>query len=479
MLQSIPCSPECKIMGQILLDHPLSYALTTTADVLVVYLQQFWKTVSKVPNTKDIIKFKLDSQETTYTVDMFCDTLHLPVKTPNNPFVAPVNIEIIESFMQRVGYQGVVDKVSAFYMKFLAQPWQTMVKMFNRCLTTQTSGHDQTKINILQLFHFVVNRANVDYAALLWWDFINCLFQKKDVIQYPRLTKLIIADLKKKFPSIPQRINEDFHSIKDDIPLVSVYTKKNVQVRGMLILDAFLTKEIRATDDYTEWSKVIKMKNHMENLEHVDDDDENEEEKKYEKKYDKKQDEMGSLENRTEKMQTPIPTTPRSHRINLSSDKNIVQELTSALQDVQASRIYDQEHGTKIVVAVTVIQERDAFQYEVPTLISKEFNAQAPKIIEELFKMGDDFHSQRHDDHQEDNAPPEGEKRVKRHKTSKSSKSTKGLQRNPNEPPRYLYNKDLFFLKNGNTKEKKYILSLHNIHAKPFPKANLEEKMNR
>nr|GEV97344.1 hypothetical protein [Tanacetum cinerariifolium] len=38
----------------------------------------------------------------------------------------------------------------------------------------------------------------------------------------------------------------------------------------------------------------------------------------------------------------------------------------------------------------------------------------------------DDIHSQRDDDHQEDDAPLEGEKRVKRHKTSKSSKSARG-----------------------------------------------------
>ncbi|GJV89265.1 hypothetical protein Tco_1533203 [Tanacetum coccineum] len=189
----------------------------------------------------------------------------------------------------------------------------------------------------------------------------------------------------------------------------------------------------------------------------------------------------------------------------------------------------------------------------------------------------DDFHSQHHDNHQEDDAPPEGEKRVKRHKTSNSSKSTRewdawedetvidedeviledetpeliigfqnvdkriptifdharmeatlndmlsnqfrnaeeyayhveqatnfienqivwesgqedikrsipkslvyyGPQRNPNEPLMYLYNKDLFFLKNGNTKEKKYILSLYKIHVESFLGADLEEKMNR
>nr|GEX82215.1 hypothetical protein [Tanacetum cinerariifolium] len=37
----------------------------------------------------------------------------------------------------------------------------------------------------------------------------------------------------------------------------------------------------------------------------------------------------------------------------------------------------------------------------------------------------DEFHSQRHDNHQEDDALPEGEKRVKRHKTSKSLKSAR------------------------------------------------------
>ncbi|GJS72279.1 hypothetical protein Tco_0705120 [Tanacetum coccineum] len=49
-------------------------------------------------------------------------------------------------------------------------------------------------------------------------------------------------------------------------------------------------------------------------------------------------------------------------------------------------------------------------------------------------------------------------------------------QRNPNEPPRYLCNKDLFYLKNGNTEERQYVLSLHKIHVVPFPE-DLEEKM--
>ncbi|GJV81365.1 hypothetical protein Tco_1517235 [Tanacetum coccineum] len=259
VLQSIPCSPECKIVGLILLDHCLSHALTATADVPAVYLQQFWRTVSKVPDTEDTIKFMLDTQQFTYTVDMFRDTLQLLVKTPENLFVAPANIQTIEAFMNRVGYQGVVDKVSAFYTKNLAQPWQTMFKVFNRCLTTRTSGHDQTKINILQLFHVVLNQTHVDYAALLWWDFMNNVFQKKEAIQYPRFIKLIVADLMKKLPNIPKRLEEDYHSIKDDVPLVSVYTTGNVLVRGMLIPYALLTAKIKETDDFKEYETVFMM----------------------------------------------------------------------------------------------------------------------------------------------------------------------------------------------------------------------------
>ncbi|GKE21493.1 hypothetical protein Tco_1433005, partial [Tanacetum coccineum] len=340
---SIPCSPKCNIVGLILLDHCLSHALTATADVPAV------------------------------------DTLHLPVETPENPFVAPANIHTIEAFMNRVGYQGVVDKVSAFYTKNLAQPWQTMLKVFNRCLSTRTSGHDQTKINILQLFHIVLNQTHVDYAALLWWDFMNNVFQKKEVIQYPRFIKLIVADMMKKSPNIPKNHEEDYHSIKDDVPLVSVYTTGNVLVRGMLIMDALLTAEIRETDDFKECKTVfmkvnvpmnqsqpvkrkqiagessspqkslkitikqkkivekddddsedrIELESHKDNPEVVNDDDDKEREQK--------DDEMGSLEIRNEEMQTTIPTPLSSPRKILSSNKKTFQELTDIVSNPDTS----------------------------------------------------------------------------------------------------------------------------------------------
>nr|GEZ86319.1 hypothetical protein [Tanacetum cinerariifolium] len=147
-------------------------------------------------------------KEITYTVDMFRSTLQFPIETLENIFMVLATLEYIQPFMKIISYQGDVDKGSDFFTKNLAQPWQTM-------------------------------------------------FKKKDVIQYPRFTKLIIFDLIKKFPSIPQRLQEDYHSIKDDISLVSVYTIGNVTVRGMLIPFEFLTDDIHAIKVYKEYEKVF------------------------------------------------------------------------------------------------------------------------------------------------------------------------------------------------------------------------------
>nr|GEW05978.1 putative reverse transcriptase domain-containing protein [Tanacetum cinerariifolium] len=81
--------------------------------------------------------------------------------------------------------------------------------------------------------------------------------QKKDVIQYPHFTKLINDDLMKKLDSIPPRLKENYHSIIDDILLVSVYSSGNVIVRGMLISDAFIIDEIRANKEYKEYEQVF------------------------------------------------------------------------------------------------------------------------------------------------------------------------------------------------------------------------------
>ncbi|GKE96941.1 hypothetical protein Tco_1581796 [Tanacetum coccineum] len=70
VLPNIPCSKKCRIVWQLLVDHAISYALTAIADVLAVYIQQFWKTVKQAPNHNETIHFMDDKEEITYTMDM-------------------------------------------------------------------------------------------------------------------------------------------------------------------------------------------------------------------------------------------------------------------------------------------------------------------------------------------------------------------------------------------------------------------------
>ncbi|GJW62070.1 hypothetical protein Tco_0111405 [Tanacetum coccineum] len=138
---------ECRIVGQLVFDHAMSYALTATVDV------------------------------------------PLPVEIPKQPFISRATLDYIQPFLKIVGYQGLVDK------------------------------------------------------------------QKKNVIWYPRITKLIIANIMKKYESIPKRLEEDYHSIKDDTSLVNVYTAGKVTVKGMLIPDDLLTDEIQDTQAYNHYKE--------------------------------------------------------------------------------------------------------------------------------------------------------------------------------------------------------------------------------
>ncbi|GJS71784.1 hypothetical protein Tco_0704625 [Tanacetum coccineum] len=428
MLQSIPCSTECKIVGKILLDHPLSYALTATADVPVVYLQQFSRTVSNVHDTEDTWKLQrihLSHQSTFRLLNLSCTGLAI-----------------------------------------------------------------KTKINILQLFHAVINRTNVIYAALLWWDFMNNVFQKKEAIQYSRFIKLIIVDLMNKFPNISQRTDEDYYSIKDDIPLVSLYTIGNVLVRGMLIPDEFLTKEISAANDFKKYETVFMNVDVLMNQSqpvvstqgtHM----------------------ITPRAYRTPILTTanycpdyqyvvsikedtgyPLPTSPKNQKetdpivhINHQEDdapsegekrvkKHKASKSSKSVRGSSSKRSA-KDYTTYVSKQQQKQQEWDAWVEE--TVIDEDEvipKDETPKLITELLNV--DKHVPTIFDHA----------RIEATLNDMLNNQFKNAEENPNEPPRYLHNKDLFFLKNGNNEEKKFILSLHRIHVERFPKVDLEEKMN-
>ncbi|GJU09716.1 hypothetical protein Tco_1132112 [Tanacetum coccineum] len=471
-------------------------------------------------------------------MDMFPATLKLPMENPKQPFIPPADYDYIKPFLRILGYQGSLDK-----------------------------------------------------------DFLHYVQQKKNVIQYPRFTKLIIADIMEKYESVPKRLEEDYHTIKDDTPLVSVYSIGEVTVRGMLIQNDLLTNAIKDTQAYKDYeakyegvevpmiqpepvestqgthrkpratrtpnpeeeeekrktsysSDRLEPESHKENLK-MNDDDETKDDKKDDDDNDYadhddhtliKTQVSGSLEIRKEKIQTPIPSPPRSLGNYLSLDKAITQELMVFVSPTPATSSQDRSKPisrryTHIQGAIKRMCMRQGFMMQkrrtryvnnhhfhgikeqvdkalkdiVPKLTTKVTNDliidNIPRIVTNAIKKEreysqavlwdvlkakfekpsassgfcryDAFHKHDHDEHQGDDAPPKGEKSAKRQKTSKSLKSARDEVIPKDETPELIEEFQNVDKRNGNTEEKRYTLSLHKIHAILFPEEDLEEKMNR
>ncbi|GKD99862.1 hypothetical protein Tco_1387846 [Tanacetum coccineum] len=81
---------------------------------------------------------------------------------------------------------GKLEFVMPFLVKNLPQPWQTLFIVLIRCTTSRLTAFDQSKINTLQMFYVVVNQLNVDYAQLIWTDFLYQVEKKPQrAVQYP------------------------------------------------------------------------------------------------------------------------------------------------------------------------------------------------------------------------------------------------------------------------------------------------------
>ncbi|GJV79091.1 hypothetical protein Tco_1514961 [Tanacetum coccineum] len=378
MLQSIPCSPECKIVGHILLDHPLSYALTATAD------------------------FMLDTKEYTYTMDMFWVILHLPVETPENPFIAPVNFQTIEAFMNRVGYQGVVDKVQRIENKAKTVTFNDVfafIKMLipDEFLTEEICATDDFKeyetvfigVDVLmnqpqpvvstQGTHRSTPRAHrtptVSTASPQGK-------KRKQIVgesSSPRKSqKVTIMKKKQSTTPIPPPGDDRERDEVAEATILSLTLHKttlaaeaqeNIAKVQEKLDEEEIEKMVEGDEDEESYASVFV--DSMINDDVVDDSDKNDEEIEKEKKHDddektnevvmeiddddddvEKVDEgvkdkhnadiaTGSMEFRKEKMQTPIPSPIRSPRKVSSSDKTVIEELTDTVSPTTATTSKD------------------------------------------------------------------------------------------------------------------------------------------
>ncbi|GJU82451.1 hypothetical protein Tco_1284816 [Tanacetum coccineum] len=165
----------------------------------------------KEDGSKYRLKFVLDRKELTVIFDDFRTIFQLPQAIDNNHerFVStPKFLEMVPFFLNDLGFTLELRSPSNFKTTSLIQPWQTLCKMFLRCLTTRITGYDQPPLQIMQMLYCFINNVYVDYADLLWEGLHDSLEHLSTLIPYPRFTKLIISHYMTAFLKISKRVRD-------------------------------------------------------------------------------------------------------------------------------------------------------------------------------------------------------------------------------------------------------------------------------
>ncbi|GJU63644.1 hypothetical protein Tco_1245479 [Tanacetum coccineum] len=137
--------------------------------------------------------------------------------------------EMVPFYIKNLGFTLELRSTSNFKTTGLLQPWQTLCKMFSRCLTTRVTGYDQPS-------------------------------NPTTMIPYPRFTKLIVSHYMTAFPEISRRVRDRYHNLEDDVMIKIIFNSgKSKTVVGMKISDWMITDEMKLTENYWLYAEVFRV----------------------------------------------------------------------------------------------------------------------------------------------------------------------------------------------------------------------------
>ncbi|GJR64834.1 hypothetical protein Tco_0010899 [Tanacetum coccineum] len=142
--EQVQCPPKSKLLTNIIKNHPLRFSIAASSSVPWIYMAQFWHTL-KEDGSKYRLTFMLDKKELSLTLDDFRTILHLPQATDNNHdrfMLPPSFLYMVPFYKNELGFTMKLKTSSSFKTTGLLQPWQTLGKIFSKCLTTRVTGWD-------------------------------------------------------------------------------------------------------------------------------------------------------------------------------------------------------------------------------------------------------------------------------------------------------------------------------------------------
>nr|GFB82205.1 hypothetical protein [Tanacetum cinerariifolium] len=132
--------------------------------------------------------------------------------------------------------------------------------VINKCLTGKISGIDNFRLSQAQILWGLYHRSNIDYAYLIWEDFVYQVEHKNqkrsNEMYYPRFTEVIIDYFMTRKPSIPRRNRINWHYVRDDVlfsTIKVVSRHQTTQEYGAILPIELTTDDIRNSKAYKEY----------------------------------------------------------------------------------------------------------------------------------------------------------------------------------------------------------------------------------
>ncbi|GJY95413.1 retrovirus-related pol polyprotein from transposon TNT 1-94 [Tanacetum coccineum] len=238
---------------------PFYKAFQVSADVPEIYMQEFWAS-AYIHNRS--VRFKMNNKKHILNLDQFRDILQICPKVGNEKFEEPPLEKEILAFLASLGHSGEIRKITDVNVNKLHQPWRSFAAIINKCLSGKTS-YDSLRLSQAQFLWGMYNNKKVDYAYLLWEDFIyqieNKNTKKGNAMYYPRFTKLVVNFVMAKDPSIPRRNKVNWHYARDDpmFTTINVISRnEDTQLYGTILPVELTNEDIRNSESYKEYYAI-------------------------------------------------------------------------------------------------------------------------------------------------------------------------------------------------------------------------------
>nr|GEU65740.1 copia protein [Tanacetum cinerariifolium] len=185
---------------------PFYKAFLVTTDVPEICMQEFWATATVYYYS---ICFKMNNKKRIVNLEYFREMLHICPRIPNKTFDELPFEEEILAFLRYLGHSGEIKKITNVNINKLHQPWRSFAAVINKCLSGKSTGYDSLWLSQAQILLGMYHKKNVDFAYLLWEDFVHQVehkdAKKSNEMHHLRFIKVIINFFMTKDPLYPRR----------------------------------------------------------------------------------------------------------------------------------------------------------------------------------------------------------------------------------------------------------------------------------